>query len=73
MVADNAGALFYFTREYDRLIRHTQTQLDKYPNNPNFYLWRGAAYAQLEEFDDAIRNSLKAVELESNPVTVAFL
>ena len=72
-VADDATSAFYNVRDYDRVIRHALTQTDKYPNNPNFYLWLGAAYAQLEEFDNAIRNSLKAVELESNPLTVAFL
>jgi len=69
----NMVNVLFWTRHYDEAIEHGLNVVNTHPNFAPGYRFLGRAYSAIEQFDDAIAQMSRAVELDLNPPNVAFL
>jgi serine/threonine-protein kinase len=60
------AAVYYFSRDYDRTIRHCSARLTEVPDMAALYYWMGRAYASKGNLAEALKNLEKSYTMQGH-------
>ncbi len=72
-IAADTVLVFTMLRHHGEAIEWGLQAIEAHPNLSIGYRWLGAAYRNIEQFDEATTQLSRAVELDRNPPNVALL
>jgi tetratricopeptide (TPR) repeat protein len=65
-----AGKIYIDQNNYDAAIEQFKLAVQAEPSNPEVYVWLGKAYAYKKQYEEACKQTEKAVEIDSKMIDV---